>query len=145
MARLEALDPAAELPTIWSIPDDFWEQFIVPLLREHDPEPHTGRPRIDPRKALDGILFIARSGCQWNALPREFGNDSSVHRTYQRWVKLGLFEKLWAALAGYARKLGLVQWEWQSSDTASGKARFGGTMSGRTPRIVRKTASSGAC
>ena len=46
----------------------------------------------DQRKALDGIIFINRTGCQWNALPRQFGSDSSVHRTYQRWVALGLFQ-----------------------------------------------------
>lgn len=145
MARLQALDPAAELPTIWAVPDDLWQEFILPLLRKHDPEPRTGRPRIDQRKALDGILFILRSGCQWNALPTQFGNDSSVHRTYQRWVKLGLFQKLWAALAGYGRRLGLADLDWQSSDTALGKARLGGIKRARTPRTARKTAASGAC
>ena len=142
MARLE---PAAELPTIWKTPDDLWEQFIFPLLREHDPEPRTGRPRIDQRKALDGILFILRSGCQWNALPGEFGSDSSVHRTYQRWVSLGLFEKLWATLLDYARKLGLVDWDWQSSDTSMGKARFRGSIPARIPRIGPNPARNAAC
>lgn len=141
MARLE---PAAELPTIWTTPDDLWEEFILPLLREHDPEPRTGRPRIDPRKALDGIIYLNRTGCQWNALPEKFGNDSSVHRTYQRWVKLGVFEKLWAALVEYAGKLGLVDWDWQSSDTSMGKARFRGSIPAPTPRIVPNPAPSAA-
>jgi hypothetical protein len=56
MARLE---PAARLPTIWTTPDDLWEHFILPLLREHDPEPRTGRPRIDQRKAFDGVIRSA--------------------------------------------------------------------------------------
>lgn len=141
MARLEA---AAELPTIWTTPDDLWDQFILPLLREHDPEPRTGRPRIDQRKALDGILFILRSGCQWNALPRQFGSDSSVHRTYQRWVGLGLFQKIWAALVEYARKLGLVDWDWQSSDTSSGKARFRGRTADPTRQIGPNRARNAA-
>ena len=51
MARLS---PAAELPTIWTTPDDLWQEFILPILRQHDPEPRTGRPRTDPRKALEG-------------------------------------------------------------------------------------------
>ena len=66
MARIEV---AAELPTVWETPDDLWEQFIVPLLREHDPEPRTGRPRTDQRKALDGIIFI---------LPKQILSDYST-------------------------------------------------------------------
>ena len=139
------INRAAELPTVWDVPDDLWDGFIQPLLKEHDPEPYTGRPRIDQRKALDGIIFIMRSGCQWNHLPAEFGNDSSVHRTYQRWVKLGLFKKLWAALVEYARRLRLVDFSWQSSDTSSGKARFRGAHRARTPRIGANPAPNGVC
>lgn len=138
------LEPAAELPTIWTVPDDLWYEFIVPILKQHDPEPPTGRPRIDQRKAFDGILFILRSGCQWNRLPKQFGNDSSVHRTYQRWVALGVFQKLWAALARYARTLGLVDFGWQSADCATGKARFRGRQAERTPRIGPNRARNGA-
>lgn len=148
MTRLE---PVAKLPTIWNVPDDLWQEFILPLLRNHDPEPRTGRPRTDQRKALDGIIFIMRSGCQWNHLPREFGSDSAVHRTYQRWVRLGVFRKLWAELVRYARRRGLVDFDWQSSDTSSGKARKKGALatprgpiSAQTPRIEANQAPSGA-
>jgi len=137
MARIT---PAAELPTVWTVPDDLWHGFLVPILKQYDPEPRTGRPRSDQRKALDGIIFILRSGCQWNRLPREFGSDSSVHRTFQRWVRLGVFRKLWAALVSYARRLGLVAFDWQCADCSMGKARFGGIKWERTPRIAGKTA-----
>lgn len=141
MARIS---PAAELHTVWTVPDDLWRGFLVPILKEHDPEPRTGRPRIDQRKAFDGIIFILRSGCQWNRLPREFGADSSVHRTFQRWVRLGVFQKLWAALVAYARRLGLVEFDWQSADCSMGKARQGGISSARIPRIAAKTARNAA-
>ncbi len=142
MARVT---PAAELPTIWTVPDDLWDGFVLPILRTHDPEPRTGRPRIDQRRAFDGILFIMRTGCQWNALPEKYGNDSSVHRTFQRWVRLGVFQKLWTALAAYARRLGLVDFEWQSADCAMGKARFRGATRAATPRIAGNRAPNAAC
>ena len=142
MARIS---PAAELPTVWTVPDDLWHGFIVPILEEHDPEPPTGRPRIDQRRAFDGILFILRTGCQWNRLPTEFGNDSSVHRTFQRWVRRKVFQKLWSALAAYARRLGLVDFDWQSADCAMGKARFRGAPPARTPRIGPSRAPNAAC
>ena len=79
-----------------------------------------------------------RSGCQWNALPEEYGDDSSVHRTLQRWVKRGVLSKLWALLVRECEELGGVDWRWQSADCALGKARFGGMTSDQTPRIVGK-------
>ena len=141
MARIE---PVAELPTVWAVPDDLWDGFLLPILKRHDPEPRTGRPRIDQRRAFNGVIFILRSGCQWNRLPREFGDDASVHRTFQRWVRLGAFQRLWAAMVAYARRLGLVDWEWQSADCAMGKARFGGAPAARTPPTGPSRAPKGA-
>jgi putative transposase len=74
-----------------------------------------------------------RTGCQWNHLPKEFPDDSSVHRTFQRWVKLGVFDRLWAALVeAYAERDGL-DWQWQAVDGAMSKARFGGDLVGPNP------------
>jgi putative transposase len=133
-----------ELPTIWEISDDLWEQ-IEAVLAEHDPPKATGRKRIDQRKALNGIIFRVRSGCQWNHLPREFGDDSSVHRTFQRWVSMGILERIWAQLTEQCGELGGVDWQWQAADTALGKARLGGTRSVRTRRIEPRRAQSIAC
>ncbi len=131
------------LKTIWECPDDLWEEFIQPVLDEMDPpKPGPGRRRIDPRKALDGIIYQLRSGCQWNALPKRFGDDSSVHRTLQRWIALDVFGVIGALLVEHCEELGGVEWRWQSADAAMGKARLGGTPSARTPRIGRKTARS---
>ena len=140
--RKRAVEP---LPTIWRTPDDLWDDFVVPLLRRHDSEPRTGRPRIDQRKALDGIIFVLRTGCQWNALPKEFGDDASVHRTYQRWVGLNLFQRIWAQLAQACERLGGVDFTWQSCDGAMVKARKGETKSARIPRTERRTAVNAAC
>jgi transposase len=133
--RKRAVEP---LPTIWNTPDQLWNDFVLPILHELDPEPHTGRPRVDQRKALDGIIYQMRSGCQWNHLPRDFGDDSSIHRTFQRWIERGVLERIWAKLVEVCDELKAVDWVWQSADAAMGKARFGGTMSDRTQPIVRK-------
>ena len=68
------------LETIWEVPDDLWEE-IEPLIRQLDPPKPTGRKRQDPRKMLNAIIFRMRSGCQWNKLPSNLGDDSTVHRT----------------------------------------------------------------
>lgn len=71
---------------------------IEPIMADLDPPLPTGRKRIDQRKALDGIIYHLRTGCQWNALPKEFGDDSSVHRTFQRWLEMDVLDGLWADL-----------------------------------------------
>lgn len=138
MARHKrAVEP---LPTIWKCPDELWDNFVLPILHELDPEPHTGRPRIDQRRALDGIIFQMRSGCQWNHLPREFGDDASIHRTFQRWIVRGVLQHIWAKLVQRCDDLKAVEWIWQSADAALGKARFGGIVSEETPRIAANPA-----
>ncbi len=115
-----------DLPTIWRVPDELWA-LIEPILAQYDPPKATGRKRIDQRRALDGIIYHLRSGVQWNQLPKEFGDDSSVHRTFQRWERLQIFDRIWAILVAECEELGGVNWEWQAADTAMGKARWGGT------------------
>ncbi len=128
------------LPTIWRVSDDLWT-LIRPILAEHDPPQRLGRKRIDQRAALDALIFRLRSGCQWNHLPKDFPDDSSVHRTFQRWRDRGVFDRLWAVLVEACEDLGGVNWEWQAVDGALGKARKGGATSART----RPTVPSAAC
>lgn len=127
------------LPTIWRVPDELWKT-IKAVLDELDPAAATGRKRTDQRSALDGIIYQMRTGCQWNVLPKEFGDDSSVHRTFQRWIRKGVLDRIWAVLIEQCDELGGVDWQWQAADGAMGKARFGGTSLGETPRIAVKTA-----
>ena len=131
------------LPTIWEVDDELWA-IIQSTLAELDPAAATGRPRTDERAALNGIIHQMRSGAQWNRLPAHFGDDSSVHRTMQRWIKKGVFEHIWALLIENCEELGGVNWEWQSADGAMGKARFGGTWSARIPRIAASPARNAA-
>jgi putative transposase len=132
------------LDTIWECPDDLWENVIVPVLEALDPAVNNGRPRIDQRLAFNGIIHHLRSGCQWNHLPKEFGDDASIHRTLQRWIERGVLTEIWAVLVGHCQGLGDIDWEWQSADGFMGKARKGGTSLAPTPRIEPKTARNAA-
>ena len=130
------------LPTIWALPDELWERIEPILLRRYPPAP-TGRPRADLRRVLDGVIYRLRSGVQWNQLPREFGDDSTVHRWFQRFVEDGVLEEIWAALAAECEALGDLDWEWQAVDGMMGKARMGGAKRGRIPPIEPSPARRG--
>jgi Transposase and inactivated derivatives len=127
--------PDRPLDTIWEIDDELWQR-IEPILWDDAPampKTHGGRPRIDWRSAINGAIFRLRSGCQWNKLPKHFGDDSSVHRWFQRWCRNGVFEQVWAVLLEECEEFGAVDWRWQAADCRLGKARFGGKNVGKNP------------
>lgn len=128
------------IPTIWEVPDELWKR-IAPVILEMDPPKETGRPRTNPRNVIDAIIFHIRTGCQWNHIPRVYGDDATIHRTFQHWVELGLLERIWVLLVEECEEFGLVDWEWQAADGMMGKARSGGDEIGPNPTDRGKNGS----
>ena len=93
---------------------------------EHELPYRTGRPRADQRAVFDAITFRLRSGCQWTRLPKDLPDDSSVHRTFGRWVGPSVIDRIWQALVEECEEPGETNRDWQAADPATGKkARFG--------------------
>lgn len=82
------------LPTIWEIPDELW-------------------------KRMEPLIFRVRTGCQRNRIPRVYRDDATIHRTFQHWVELGLFERIWALLECEARYLDPLRKEGQKLSGAT--------------------------
>ena len=129
----------APLPAIWRVPDELWAE-VEPIIAELDPPNRVGPKRVPARPILDAIIYRGRTGCQWNHLPAEYPDDSTVHRAFQRWKQAGVFRRLWAVLIERCEDLDGVDWEWQAADGALGKARKGGATSGRTRPTVARVA-----
>jgi len=88
---------------------------------------------MEDRKAFEAIVYVLRTGIQWNALPRERGASSTVHDRFQEWERAGFFKALWqAGLSDYDDLVG-IQWEWQAVDGVLTKAPFGHAASGANP------------
>ena len=88
---------------------------------------------MDDRKAFAAIVYVLRTGIQWNALPRELGASSTVHDRFQEWERAGFFEELWrAGLAEYDEREG-IEWEWQAIDGVMTKAPLGKDATGKNP------------
>ena len=126
----------------WELSDSFWER-IKPLLpkdksrfrgrgkaRKHI----GGRPAADKRRVMAGILFVLRTGCQWNAAPREvYGSGKTLHRYFQRWVRAGVFRRMWKAGLGEYDEVHGLKLRWQAADGAITKAPLGGDATGPNP------------
>jgi putative transposase len=96
---------------------------------------------------LGAMLYVLRTGLQWNALPREIGASTTVYDRFRAWERDGFFARLWqAGLAEYDELVG-IDWEWLSLDGVMTKAPFGGAATGANPtdRGKRGTKRSTLC
>src|SRR5215469_9716016 len=107
----------------WELSDTVWER-ARPLLPPHRPRPKGGRPPRDDRQMLGAMLYVLRTGLQWNALPREIGASTTVYDRFRAWERAGVFERLWAAGLGAFHELVGIDWEWQSLDGVMTKFSF---------------------
>jgi putative transposase len=120
-APMDPTDKSHPLEPSWEVSDWLWQQ-IEPILLEDAPPKPTGRKRSDWRRILNGILFRMRSGCQWSRLPREFGDDSTVHRWYQRWCRNGVMARIWPTLIETYPELANASCEWKGVEQSEFKA-----------------------
>jgi transposase len=115
---------AKDDPTIWRVDDALWAQ-LEPILKCDKVRKKPGRPRRDDRAIFDGLIWLARTGSQWAALPREFGPKSTVHERFGEWPADDKLERAWAVLlAEYDDAIGL-DWSWVAADGCIVKAPFG--------------------
>ena len=97
---------------------DLWEISSSLLPPEKPPESH-GRPQVPNGIVLNGILYVFCTGCQWKSLPREYTSGSTCHRHYHKWVRSGIFEKIWKVCIEYYDDLEDINWRFQSLNAMS--------------------------
>jgi transposase len=78
---------------------------IHPLLPPQ--QPARGRPRYDHRTVLSGILWVARSGASWRAMPTEYGKWETAYQRYRLWCATGLWQRILETLAEGDRQVSL--------------------------------------
>lgn len=116
----------------WRIPDGLWAR-MESFLPKYPKSRFGGRPRADLRKVADGIFYVLRTGCQWKAVPKEFGSGSTLHRYFQEWTQRHVLHKLWKYLLRRYDTLRGIQWRWQSLDGSTTKAPLGGEKNREKP------------
>jgi putative transposase len=63
-----------------------------------------GIARVDDRLVISGIIFVIRNGLRWCDAPRDYGPHKTIYNRFVRWSRLGVFNKIFAALARKAGK-----------------------------------------
>ena len=118
------------------IDDELWRRF-EPLL----PQPkarrkkYPGRKPVPDRAALNGIVFVLRTGLRWRDLPAEMGCGSGVTcwRRLRHWQEAGVWDRLHEVLLAELRAAGQIDLSRVVVDSSSVRAIGAGQKLGRTP------------
>src|SRR6056297_1270533 len=79
--------------------DLFWlTDAQMARLEPYFPRSH-GKPRVDDRRVLSGIIFINRNGLRWRDAPKEYGPHKTLYNRWKRWSEKGIFAQMMAGLA----------------------------------------------
>ena len=77
----------------------FWlSEAQMARLEPFFPKSH-GKPRVDDRRVLSGIIFINRNGLRWCDAPREYGPPKTLYNRWKRWSRMGVFTRIMTGLA----------------------------------------------
>ena len=109
------------------VSDELWA-VVGPLLPKRRPQPKGGRPWVEDRATLTGILFVLRSGIPWRMLPTEMGCGSGVTcwRRLREWQRRGVWKKLHRALLEQLAAADHIDWSRAAVDSRSLAAKKGG-------------------
>ena len=80
--------------------DYFWlndEQFE--RLGPHLPTDTRGKPRVDDRRVISGIVHVLMSGCRWKDAPSVYGPRKTLYNRFVRWAAKGVWSNMFYALA----------------------------------------------
>ncbi len=72
-------------------------------LEPHLPHGRPGKPRVDDRRVISGILHVLKTGCRWRDVPPEYGPATTVYNRYNRWSRRGVWQRLFEQVAGSGR------------------------------------------
>lgn len=117
---------------------------LAPLLPAVKPSSKGGRPRLSDERALNGILFVLRTGTPWEHLPQElgFGSGMTCWRRLRDWQSAGVWHRLHMALLTELRSAGKLDFSRACIDGASVPSPRGARTQGPTRRTGANSAAN---
>src|ERR1700675_2094392 len=105
-----------------------WKK-IAPLLPKPPRQRKGGRPWIQNRHVLEGILWILRSGGRWQDLPEKFPHPSTCWRRLRDWEERGVWLKIWRAFLSELNQRQQLKWSESFLDGSFAPAKKGAAES----------------
>ena len=115
--------------------DEQWAQ-IKPLL----PSDVRGKPRVDDRRVISGIVHVIKTGCRWCDCPPEYGPHTTVYNRFTRWAERGVWERIFRTLAGRGRSTDVQMID--STHAKAHRSASGGKRGNRRKRLDVRAAGA---
>jgi len=112
------------------VTDQMWER-IKPHLPALPKNPKGGRPWRSDRECLEGILWVLKSGAQWELIPEHCPSPSTCWRRLKRWEEEDIWLDIWRAFLGELDEKGTLIWEETFGDGTFIPAKKGASASAR--------------
>ena len=74
-------------------------------IEPHLPHGRPGKPRVDDRRVISGILHVLKTGCRWRDVPSDYGPATTIYNRYSRWSQRGLWQRLFERVGASGRFL----------------------------------------
>lgn len=79
--------------------DHYWlTEDQLKRIKPYFPRPH-GRPRVDDRRVISGIIHVIRNGLRWRDAPEVYGPHKTLYNRFVRWSRMGVFDRIFSGLA----------------------------------------------
>ena len=80
--------------SLFWLSDEAWE-----ALSPHLPRGRPGKPRVDDRTVISGILHVLKTGCRWRDVPPVYGPPTTIYNRYNRWSQRRVWQRIFEKMA----------------------------------------------
>jgi transposase len=80
--------------SLFWLSDEAWR-----AIEPHLPYGQPGKPRVDDRTVISGILHVLRTGCRWRDVPPAYGPPTTIYNRYHRWSQRRIWQRIFEKMA----------------------------------------------
>ena len=80
--------------SLFWLSDEAWT-----ALSPHLPRGRPGKPRVDDRRVISGILHVLKTGCRWRDVPPVYGPPTTIYNCYNRWSQRRVWQRIFEKMA----------------------------------------------
>ncbi|WP_394886139.1 IS5 family transposase [Mesorhizobium sp. AaZ16] len=80
--------------SLFWLSDEAWR-----AMEPHLPRGKAGKPRVDDRRVISGILHVLKTGCRWRDVPTAYGPPTTIYNRYNRWSQRRIWQRIFEKMA----------------------------------------------
>ena len=80
--------------SLFWLSDEAWK-----TLEPHLPHGKPGKPRVDDRTVISGILHVLKTGCRWRDVPPAYGPPTTIYNRSNRWSQRRIWQRIFEKMA----------------------------------------------